>query len=126
MGVAVPYSLLITDDDASTRETLRDVFEPAGFQTFLAGSGEEAIDIVQRQPVHLALFDMHLPRIDGLEAFAIVRQIRGGVPAILITADQDEDLLRRALTAHVFCVLSKPVSPRLAMHTVQRAIQKYY
>jgi CheY-like chemotaxis protein len=69
---------------------------------------------------------MHLPRIDGLEAFAIVRQIRGGVPAILITADQDEDLLRRALTAHVFCVLSKPVSPRLAMHTVQRAIQKYY
>ena len=47
MLVVQPYSILITDDDPDARETLRDVFEPEGFRTFLAESGEEAIDIVK-------------------------------------------------------------------------------
>src|SRR6266568_2007921 len=60
------YSLLITDDDRGARETLREIFEPVGFRTLLAESGEEAIDIAQSQDVHLALMDMHLPRLTGL------------------------------------------------------------
>ena len=74
-----PYSiLLITDSsDVAARETLRDIFEPAGYQTILAESGEHAIDIVRRQDVHLALMDMYLPRLSGLETMEIVRQMRG-------------------------------------------------
>ncbi len=121
-----PYSLLITDDDASARETLRDLFEPAGFQTYLAGSGEEAIDIVRDRDVHLALMDMHLPRLTGLETMEIVRQMKGEVPTILISADRDDHLLRKALSAHVFCVLAKPVSPNVVIYTVTRAIQKFW
>lgn len=121
-----PYSLLITDDDAAARETLRDIFEPAGYRTLLAESGEEAIDIVRDQDVHLALMDMHMPRLTGLETMEIVRQIKAGLPAILISADRDEDLLRRALSAHVFCVLAKPVSRNSVIYVVNRAIKKYY
>ena len=72
-----PYSILITDDDRAARETLREIFEPVGFRTLLAESGEEAIDIVKDQDVHLALMDMHLPRISGLETMLLVRQIKG-------------------------------------------------
>src|SRR5262245_23818551 len=39
-----PYSILITDDDRGCREALRDIFEPEGFRTLLAESGEEAVD----------------------------------------------------------------------------------
>jgi CheY-like chemotaxis protein len=120
------YSLLITDDDRAARETLRDLFEPAGFQTLLAGSGEEAIDLVRDRDVHLALMDMHLPRLTGLETMEIVRQLKGELPTILISADRDEHLLRKALSAQVFCVLAKPVSPNVVIYTVNRAIQKYY
>jgi CheY-like chemotaxis protein len=120
------YSLLITDDDPAARETLRDIFEPAGYRTFLAESGEQAIDIVRRQDVHLALMDMHMPRLTGLETMQLVRQIKGSLPTILISADQDESLLRKALSAHVFCVLAKPVSKDVVIYVVSRALEKFY
>jgi CheY-like chemotaxis protein len=126
MTVHPPYHLLITDDDATVRETLREIFEPVGYRTFLASSGEEAIDIVRAQDVHLALMDMHMPTLTGLETLEIVRQIKGGVPSILISADQDEDLLRKALSAHVYCVLAKPVSRHAVIYVVDRALKKYY
>ena len=121
-----PYSLLITDDDLATRESLREIFEPQGYRTFLAESGEEAIDIVQRQDVHLALMDMHLPKLTGLETMEIVRQIKGLLPTILISADHDDNLLRKALSAHAFCVLAKPVSRNVVIYVVSRAIEKFY
>ena len=120
------YSLLITDDDPGARESLRDLFEPAGYRTWLAGSGEEAIDIARDHDIHLALMDMHLPRLTGLETIEIVRRMKGVVPTILLTGDQDESLLRRALSAHVYCVLSKPVSPQVVIYTVSRALHKFY
>ncbi|MBV8075220.1 MAG: response regulator [Planctomycetaceae bacterium] len=121
-----PYSILITDDDVVTRETLRDIFEPVGFRTLLAESGEEAIDIVKDQDVHLALMDMHLPRLSGLETMTLVRQIKGLLPMILISAEQDDNLLRQALSAHAFCVLAKPVSKNVIIYVVTKALEKFY
>ena len=121
-----PYSILITDDDPAQRETLREIFEPVGFRTLLAESGEEAIDIVKDQDVHLALMDMHLPRISGLETMTLVRQIKGLLPMILISAEHDDNLLRKALSAHAYCVLAKPVSRNLIIYVVTRALEKFY
>jgi CheY-like chemotaxis protein len=126
MTVGRPYRILITDDDATARETLRDIVAPEGFQTLMAESGEEAIDLVRQHEVHLALMDMHLPRLSGLETLAIFRQIRGVIPAILITADRDDNLLRRALSEHAFCVLAKPVSKHVVIYVVHKALEKYY
>ena len=121
-----PYSILITDDDPVARETLREIVAPEGYRTLMAESGEEALDLVRDHEVHLALMDMHLPRLSGLETLALVRQIKGGIPAILITADQDDNLMRRALSEHAFCVLAKPVSKHVVIYVVHKAIAKYY
>jgi CheY-like chemotaxis protein len=120
------YSILITDDDPAARETLREIVAPQGYRTLMAESGEEALDLVRDHEVHLALMDMHLPRLSGLETLALVRQMRGGIPAILITADQDENLIRRALSEHAFCVLAKPVSKHVVIYVVHKALAKYY
>jgi CheY-like chemotaxis protein len=119
-------SILITDDDRAARETLRDIFEPAGYRTLLANSGEEAIDIVLAEDVHLALMDLNLPKLSGLETMSLVRQIKGVLPMILITAERDENLLRKALSANAFCVLAKPVSKNVIIYVVTRALEKYY
>jgi len=126
MTSCLPYSILITDDDPAARETLREIVAPQGYHTLMAESGEEAIELIRQHDVHLALMDMHLPRLSGLETMAIVRQIKGVIPAILITADQDDDLMRRALSEHAFCVLAKPVSKHVVIYVVHRAIEKYY
>src|SRR5271165_6958259 len=98
------YSIVIADDDAPCREALRDIFEPEGYRTFLASSGEEALDIVRDEPVHLALLDMHMPRLTGLETLHLVREINAVLPCILVTADPDEDLIRQAFRARAYSV----------------------
>src|SRR4051812_2215790 len=97
-----PYAILITDDDDSCREALRDIVEPQGFRVELAGSGEEALDIVRDRPIHLALFDMNMPTLTGLETMRLVRQINQLLPCILVTADASDNLMRQAFQAHAY------------------------
>jgi CheY-like chemotaxis protein len=121
-----PYSILVTDDDRGCREALRDIFEPEGFRTLLASSGEEAIDIVHDEPVHLALFDMQMPRLTGLETIELVRQFNALLPAILVTADANEGLMRQAFRARVYSVIPKPVNKNVVLYTVVRALVMAY
>jgi len=123
---AKPYSILITDDDSACRETMRDIFEPEGYATFLAGSGEEALEIVRRAPIHLALLDLHLPRMSGLETLQLVRQFHRGLPCILVTGDANEDVMRQAFQARVYSVIPKPVSRHVVLYTVVRALGQVY
>ncbi len=121
-----PYSVLITDDDRGCREALREIVEPAGYRAVLASSGEEALDIVREEPVHLALFDMHMPRLTGLETMQLVHQINAVLPCILVTADATEDLMRQAFSVRAYSVIPKPVSPNMLLYTMVRALMKVY
>ena len=66
--------LLITDDDRDFRETVAGVLIDRGFETLQAADGEEALNIVSRQEVHLLLLDMQMPRLSGLETIERIRQ----------------------------------------------------
>lgn len=121
-----PYSILITDDDQGSRETLRDIVEPEGYRTLLAASGEEAVDIIREEPVHLALLDMHLPRMSGLETLQVVHQINAVLPCILVTADANEVLIRQAFSARAYSVIPKPVSKNVVLYMVVRALIRAY
>lgn len=121
-----PYSILITDDDSSCREALRDIVEPQGYRTYLASSGEEAVEIVRFNVVHAVLLDMHMPTLTGLETMQLVRQIREQLPCILVTADATDGLIRQALNAHAYSVIPKPVNKHLVLHTVVRALNRYH
>jgi CheY-like chemotaxis protein len=120
------YSVLITDDDKACREALRAIFEPEGFETLLASSGEEAVDIVREKSVHVALFDMHMPTLTGLEAVQLARQFNTVLPCILVTADASEVLMRQAFRAQVYSVIPKPVSKQVVLYTVVRALVRVY
>jgi CheY-like chemotaxis protein len=126
MTTAKPYNILITDDDRGCREALRDIFEPEGYQTYLASSGEEAVDIVRDQAVHVVLLDMHMPKLTGLETLELVRQINDVLPCILVTADSNEALMRQAFRARVYSVIPKPVSKNVVLYTVVRALVRAY
>jgi CheY-like chemotaxis protein len=121
-----PYNILITDDDSACREAMRDIFEPEGYFTYLAGSGEEALDIVRQATIHLALLDMHLPRMTGLETLQLVRQVNRILPCILVTGDASETLMRQAFLARVYSVIPKPVSKHVILYTVVRALGQVY
>lgn len=122
---AEPYSVLIADDDAGYREALRDIVEPKGYRTYLASNGEEAIEILRGEPVHLAVFDVHMPRLTGLETLQIAHTINALLPCILVTADANQEILRQAFTVKAYSVLPKPVSPAVLLYTILRALTAY-
>ena len=119
-------SLLISDDDLNFRETLESVFAPRGFRILLACDGEEALHIVRTQEVHLALLDMHMPKLTGLETLRQVKQFKALLPCILMSAHCDELLIEQARSAHAFLVLSKTVTLRQIIGAVWHALERTY
>jgi two-component system, response regulator PdtaR len=121
------FAVLIADDDRGTRETLGEVLENQGFRTILAADGGQAVELVQVELIHVILFDMNMPRLTGLEAFAVIRQTLDKIlPAVLMTADATNDLIRRAFQAQVFSVIPKPVNTNIVLNTLSRALAKVY
>jgi CheY-like chemotaxis protein len=121
-----PFSILVADDDPGSREALSTLLAERGFQTLQAENGEEAIDIVRVEMIHLVFFDMHMPRMTGLEALEQVRMINALLPAILVTADANREVIRQAFQAHVYSVIPKPVNKNIVLHTLARALRQVY
>ena len=120
-----PYQLLIADDDAGFREVLRAIFEPL-FLLFEAGSGEEAVEIVEGEHVDLILIDMNMHKLTGLDTVRIVKQIDSRLPCILCTSDATDELREQAREVDVWSVLSKPVRKRELLTNVASAIDSTY
>lgn len=116
------FSILVTDDDRGSRDTLAQMLQDRGFTTITAASGEEAIEIIMVETIHLVFFDMHMPRMTGLEALQQVRLYNEVLPAILVTADATRELIRRAFQAQVYSVIPKPVNKSVLLHTLARAL----
>jgi CheY-like chemotaxis protein len=131
ISTAVPLitpRLLITDDDRDFRETVAGALADRGFETLQAGDGEEALDVVSRQEVHLLLLDMHMPRLSGLEMIERLRsrELIVPVPWILISAGLDERIVAQARAAAVFSVLPKPVRLPELTGAVAKALEAAY
>src|SRR5450755_589496 len=105
-------SILIVDDEAALRKTLRSSLHASGFAVEEACDGEEAVGTVQRHPFDLVLLDINMPGIDGIDA---CRQIRGISPhagIVMITVRDMEDDKVRALEAGADDYVTKPFKLR--------------
>ncbi len=120
-------SILIADDDETCRVSLRDVFRPRGYLTYLAGSGREAIEIVRRQLIHVVIMDVEMPEITGLEALQAIRSTRREyLPCILVTGMRSDKLRMQALEMDASTLLYKPLDVGLVRYTVDRLMARYY
>lgn len=116
-------AVLISDDDRGLREVLRETVERRGYQPLLAGDGLEALEILRSHAVHVAVFDVHMPRLGGLEAIVRVHEMGLDLPCILISARLDDAVRREADRIHAFSVLSKPLSASDFTGLVERAVR---
>lgn len=123
----IPHpTMLITDDDGAFRTTLQSVFAPRGFRTLLASDGNEAMDIVRHEPIHLLLTDMHMPRMSGLEIIRRIRDAQLEIPCILISAGVDSGLVEEARHVEAFSILSKPIRYQEIVTVVNDAMHMVY
>ncbi|MDR4509368.1 MAG: response regulator [Candidatus Brocadiaceae bacterium] len=121
------YSLLITDDDKSCRDSLRDIFEPEGYTTYLASCGREAVSIAKKEAVHLLILDVHLPDYSGLETFKIIKEeIHISLPCIFISGDVTKELQIDLISANAYTLIPKPINVHILRNSVEQVIAKYY
>ena len=103
--------VVVVEDDATIRLSLKEALEKLGHQVVgEAATGTDMVRTVLDGEPDVVVFDIHLPRLNGLEALRQIYQERV-VAAVAITADRDQDLVRRALEEHVLAYLVKPVEP---------------
>jgi len=120
------HRVLITDDDVAFRHTLDEALTRRGYRTCLAADGIEALDVIERGNIHLALFDVHMPRLDGLRALESARTLAPGLPCILMSAKLDETILSKARQLNAEHVLPKPISLSALVECVRSLLDRVY
>lgn len=114
--------ILIADDDQEIRLGVAELLGSLGVEILLAETGVQALDLVRRGGLSLALLDHKMPGPTGLEILETIRAELLGVPAILCSADADGDVGVLARRAGAFAVLTKPVNPGSLKQEVVRAL----
>src|SRR5271166_918187 len=101
--------VVVVEDDPTVCEFVKQTVVTLGHQVVgEAGNGTDMVRTVLELEPDVVLFDIHLPRLSGLDALRQIYQERV-VAAVAITADRDQELVRRALEEHVLAYLVKPV-----------------
>ncbi len=98
----------MVDDEEQFRITTSKILSRWGYETTLAESGVEAVEIVQKQPQDVVILDIKMPGMDGHEALARIKKIAPNVPVIMLTGHGSMDSAKEALKAGAFDYLAKP------------------
>ena len=113
--------ILIAEDETIIRLDLRDVLERAGHDVCAeARDGEEAVALALTEEPELAILDVKMPRLDGIEAARRILAERP-IPIVMLTAYGHEELVARAVEAGVFGYLVKPFRETDLLPAIQTA-----
>jgi len=125
MPTTADKHILVVDDEANTAHFLARVLESAGYRVTTAANGEEALAIVEREAVDLALVDLFMPVKDGLET---VQEIHHNAPQVRLIAisgwypDSDSDLLAATLDLYISRRLEKPIKSAELLAAVEQEL----
>jgi two-component system, response regulator PdtaR len=104
----MPTRILVAEDETIIRLDLRALLERAGFDVCAeARDGEEAVELARSEQPDLALLDVKMPKLDGIDAARRILDERP-IPIVMVTAYGEQELVSRAVEAGVFGYLLKP------------------
>lgn len=113
--------ILIVDDDPGQRSLLESFLRGRGYATLTAASGEEALEILEREPVDLLISDVRMPGISGLETLRRARRQNALLPVLLVTAYADIREAVGAMRDGALNYLPKPIDLEELLQLVRQA-----
>ena len=116
-------SILLVEDEALHRITLHDNLENAGYQIHSAENGQQALDLLAKQLFPVALIDIRLPDISGLELLYELRSRQPDCSVILMTGQSSVEAAVAAMRDGAYDYLAKPFKVDLLLLRVERAFQ---
>ena len=114
----------IVDDEREIREAIRIYLRGEDIETVMASNGQEAIDLVKQEEIHLVLMDVMMPGIDGIVATSLIREF-SNVPIIMLTAKSEDTDKIMGLSIGADDYITKPFNPMELVARVKSQLRRY-
>jgi DNA-binding response OmpR family regulator len=114
--------ILIVDDEPDTCANLADILTDLGYDVDTARDGLSALQLVDQHVYDVALLDLRMPGMDGLELYRRIRRITSETVAVVVTAYASSDTAKSVLAAGACKILSKPLQIEKLLTIVSQAI----
>jgi AmiR/NasT family two-component response regulator len=119
-----PLNILIADDESIIRLGLKRILEEAGHTVYAAENGAAAVRLAEGRTPDLAILDIKMPEMDGLEAARLLLD-RAQMPIIFLTAYGEQELVERAARLSVMGYLVKPIKEAELLAMIQVAAHRF-
>ena len=116
--------VLVVDDEREIREAIRIYLRGEDIETIMATNGQEAVDLMKQQDIHLILMDVMMPGIDGIVATSLIREF-SNVPIIMLTAKSEDTDKIMGLSLGADDYNTKPFNPMELVARVKSQLRRY-
>ena len=117
-------NVLVCDDEKDIVSALRIYLESEGYQVYTAYDGLEALEVLETKEIHLVLLDVMMPRLDGIQTMAKIRET-SNVPIILLTAKSEDTDKVLGLNVGADDYVTKPFNPVELQARVKSQLRRY-
>ena len=117
-------TILVAEDDAGVRNLVELVLKKFGYRVILAADGQEVVDLfaLHRESIDLILMDIIMPKKNGIEAIAEIRELHPGVK-VLFTSGYTADFIRSRGMEDGMALISKPVQPMELLKKIREMLE---
>ena len=119
------FKILVVDDEQNILDVVSAYLEKEGFEVITAMDGQAALDIYNKETIHLIVLDLMLPKVTGEEVCSRIRS-SSSVPIIMLTAKADEDEKIEGISIGADDYLTKPFSVRELVVRVRALLRRTY
>jgi two-component system nitrogen regulation response regulator NtrX len=116
--------VLVIDDEAAIRDSLRMILEYEDYQFVGAASGQEALDVVRRERPDIVLLDIKMPGMDGMEVLRKLRTLDEGLPIVMISGHGNTATAVEAIRSGAIDFLDKPLSSERVIVTLRNVLRQ--
>ena len=120
----MPHNIALVDDDQNILASLSAALEDEGYEVDTYADGSDALNGIGRKPVDLAILDIKMPRMDGMELLVALRR-KDDLPVIFLTSKDDEVDEVMGLRMGADDYIKKPFSQRLLMERIRAVLRRH-
>jgi two-component system, NtrC family, nitrogen regulation response regulator NtrX len=115
--------ILVIDDEAAIRDTMRMILEYEGFDCITAGSGAEGLTAAEREAPDLVFLDIKMPGMDGLETLSRLRGMNDALPVVIVSAHGTASTALEAGRLGAFRFIEKPLSKDYVLDAIREGLE---
>jgi two-component system nitrogen regulation response regulator NtrX len=116
--------ILVIDDEAEIRRSVRMILEYEGYEVIEASSGPEGVTLVERESPDLVFLDIKMPGIDGLDALQRIKASKETLPVVIISGHGTVSTAVEATKAGAFDFIEKPLATERVLVTIRNALDQ--